>query len=150
MKHEEITIRDPFHHSNRQFSGERTEARDDRARGVPQTGAGPHDARPPWAEHPLVGAGDEEVAAELVDAGVLVPEAVHAVDAEDHAVLRIAGRVDLADGLGHGGDRQLDTGARVHPRHREHPRAISDGPPGARRCRCLPRGSCPKSAPADR
>ena len=58
----------------------------------------------------------KKVAAEVLGARVLDAEAVHAVDAEQHAVGGIATGVHLFDDVRHGSDRQLDARARVDPR----------------------------------
>src|SRR5262245_16952082 len=52
----------------------------------PSPGMAPDQARPPWAEQPLVAAGDEEVAAQVLHTDILDPQPVHPIDAEKDAV----------------------------------------------------------------
>src|SRR6266545_8157795 len=88
---------------------------------APGVGSAPDHAGATWAEQPLVAAGDEEVAPELFRCRGLDPEAVHPVNAEENA--RRAERVR------DGADRQLDAGARVHPRERQDLRLGRDASP---------------------
>ena len=67
------------------------------------------------AEDPLVAAGDEEVAAEIGDGLLLDAEAVHAVDAQEHAIGLGALLVHVGERVGHAADRQLHARRRVHP-----------------------------------
>ncbi len=101
--------------------------RDRRPERVPGLDA-PHQAGAPGAAEPLVAAGDEHVHRLDPDRLVLDAEGVHAVDREQHAVAPV--------GAHRGGDlreRELDAGARVHPREREHAGAAGDaGPDGLR------------------
>ena len=115
----------------------------------------PDDAGAARPEQPLVAAGDEEVAAELVGPAVLDAEPVHAVDAQQRPVGLGAPGVELGQRVGDRPRSAASARARVHPRDgddarlRRAPRAqarddLVDGRrwPGRRRA-----GPCGRSRP---
>ena len=67
---------------------------------LPRLGAAPDHAGAARAEDPLVAAGDEEVAPEVGHGLLLDAEAVDAVDAEEHAVVRAAALVQVGERVG--------------------------------------------------
>lgn len=76
---------------------------------------GADDAGAAWAEQPLVGASDEEVAIQVGESDIFHAEAVYAIDAEQDAVLLVPVAVLLAYPLANFADRQFDPAAGVNP-----------------------------------
>jgi hypothetical protein len=68
-----------------------------------------------------VGAGAEEVGAEVGHVLVHAAEAVDAVDDEEDAVLGVALLVELGNGAGDGADGEPDARLRMHPGDAHHP-----------------------------
>src|SRR5437899_9731358 len=97
----------------------RVERRDRRRDGGPGVPACPDEAGPARAEQPLVTAGDENVAAELCGRRRLDAEAVDTVHAQENSLRLPPSRVDRTQGVRDRTNRELDPGARVHPRDSE-------------------------------
>ena len=109
------------------------EGRDRRSHQLAHALVRPQHARPARPVEPLVAARDERVAAEVTHGLGPSAEAVHAVDAQEHAL-----RERLRD-RPHG---QPDSGARVDPREGDDPRPSRDRPLDAAHdlvLRCAPR-----------
>src|SRR5438093_1146511 len=88
--------------------------------GGPRLRLTPHQPRTARAEHPLVRAGNEEVAAEVRHGRVVHTDSMDAVDAKQRAVAVVPLGVDLSQGISDPADRELDSGAGVNPGHRDH------------------------------
>ena len=109
-----------------QLEGRPFERRDDPLMPLPGVGAAPDDPGAARAEQPFVAAGDEEVAAEIPDGLRLDAEAVHAVDAQEHAIGLGALLVHVGERVGHPADRQLHARRRMHPGDGDRARARAD------------------------
>src|SRR6185295_10035583 len=70
----------------------------------PSLGFPPHESRPPWAEYPLVTAGNKEVASQIGHGHILYPKAVHSIHTQQHAVGLVAVRIHRRQSFCHATD----------------------------------------------
>ncbi|MNF84371.1 hypothetical protein D3C84_667290 [compost metagenome] len=94
--------------------------RDGRGHVLELVGAGADDPGAPWAEHPFVGAGNEEIAVHVREVDVLHAEAVYAIDHVEDAVLVGAATVFLLHQFADLADGQLHAAAGMHPGHAQY------------------------------
>src|SRR5438093_5420176 len=86
----------------------KVEGRNDRVGDRPGARMAPDQACAPWAKEPLVGSGDEEVAAEILHRDVFDAKPMDPIHAEEHPVTLVPASIELRQRFGHLADRELE------------------------------------------